>query len=415
MLFAYTVIFLTLFFSVADQALGHAGRLPASPTLLCLLLLSPFALLVTLRHLHSPHNLGPITTLKHNASVLLPFCCVALFALIFAILPGAVWSEGGKWVFLIPYGLCITSAATILGNHRIINSALPSASFISLLILASSVWYDTIYPGTFAPITNRPAGFSGNANFTSLVAVLVCAAGIDLGVRSRNDGIKRGLRGHLYNLILLLFTFSIVCMTMSRSGLVVFTALVVIALYYRFFRTGLSRSRLIAEILAISLAAFLALGFAVTFAQMSSDTQGNSRLTRLLNNQRVDDGSADTRLAAVVEGIDLIEAAPILGHGTGFSRTMSELPHNIYLQQWINNGVLGLISYLALLGCAFITFLNRGSRNGVALILVATIGGLFSHNILDQRPFLILLGVLLGKRSGSIAPANLLLMRRNST
>jgi O-antigen ligase len=79
---------------------------------------------------------------------------------------------------------------------------------------------------------------------------------------------------------------------------------------------------------------------------------------------------------------------------------MSELPHNIYLQQWVNNGLPGLLSYAAFLVLTILTFAHRGSRNGVALIAVATIGGIFSHNILDQHPFLILLGVLLGMSQG---------------
>jgi hypothetical protein len=99
---------------------------------------------------------------------------------------------------------------------------------------------------------------------------------------------------------------------------------------------------------------------------------------------------------AVREGLGLIEAAPLLGHGTGFARNMSELPHNIYIQQWVNNGLLGLLLYLGLIITAYLTFITRGSRNGVALIVIAAVGGIFSHNILDQRPFLILLGLLLG-------------------
>jgi O-antigen ligase len=75
---------------------------------------------------------------------------------------------------------------------------------------------------------------------------------------------------------------------------------------------------------------------------------------------------------------------------------MPELPHNIYLQQWVNNGLPGLISYLAFLGVRVWTFLSRRYFPGVMLIVVAIVGGFFSHNILDQRPFLILYGLLLG-------------------
>jgi len=150
------------------------------------------------------------------------------------------------------------------------------------------------------------------------------------------------------------------------------------------------------EVILLVFATLAAVSFLVAFSQISVANQGNSRLSRLLNNQPVDDGSAGTRMDALQEGLALIEAAPLSGHGTGFSRTMSELPHNIYIQQWVNNGAVGLLLYLGFMTSAFCTFLYRGSRNGIALIIIAAIGGIFSHNILDQRPFLILLGLLLG-------------------
>jgi O-antigen ligase len=136
-------------------------------------------------------------------------------------------------------------------------------------------------------------------------------------------------------------------------------------------------------------------GFIGWYANDSGVHSEKTRLSRLLNNQQVDDGSAGTRLAALHDGLRLIEQAPLLGHGTGFSRTMQELPHNIYVQQWVNNGILGILAYLLFLGAAYSTFSRRGCRNGQVVILVAAVGGIFSHNVLDQRPFLILLGILL--------------------
>jgi hypothetical protein len=37
----------------------------------------------------------------------------------------------------------------------------------------------------------------------------------------------------------------------------------------------------------------------------------------------------------------------------------------------------------------------RGNRNGQALVLVAAVGSVFSHNVIDLRPLLILLGMFL--------------------
>jgi O-antigen ligase len=410
---SYSFAVLVLFFCVADQALGHAGLLPASPTLLCLLLLSPFGIHLFISHCVDTRTPGPLSVIAGNATVLGPLALIALCALALSMLPGTHWDEGGKWVFLIPYGACIVCVATLAGQHTITSSVLRGSILCSLVLMAYSVWYDTAHPGTFAPITNRAAGFAGNANFAALVAVLLCAAGLHFGdapcplqhnrpiVWSHNRFLSLHRKWPapaivLINSLLLLVTFAIICMTMSRSGIINFAVLVALFLFYRLCRSDLSPQHRSLELLLLVVATLAALSFLVAFSHLSSSTQGNSRLTRLLNNQRVDDGSAGTRMDALREGLNLIEASPLVGHGTGFARTMSELPHNIYIQQWVNNGLVGLLLYVGLIITAFFTFIHRRSRNGIALIVVTAVGGIFSHNILDQRPFLILLGLLLG-------------------
>ena len=407
--YGYTALVLVLFFSVADQALGHFGLLPASPTLLCLVTLCPFGVVLLIRHLVEPSVPGPVRTIARNASALGPLAIVALCAVSLSSLPGAYWHEGGKWIFLIPYGLCIVSLAALLGRYRMTQAILPLTTLASLAAIAGSIWYDTLHPGTFAPATNRAAGFPGNANFAALVAVMLCAGGLDFGNPKRSlerpsefdsKGCRQIVRGSLTNILLLVTTFAVVCMTMSRSGALNFALLYSVYIFYRFARSTISWRQRLFEVALLLAAIALAVGFTVAFTRFSATAHTTSRLTRLLNNERVDDGSAGTRLQAINEGLNLINSAPILGHGTGFARTMSELPHNIYLQQWVNNGLPGLVSYTLFLVSAFLTFVRRGSRNGVALIAVATLGGIFSHNILDQRPFLILLGLLLGLSQG---------------
>ena len=75
---------------------------------------------------------------------------------------------------------------------------------------------------------------------------------------------------------------------------------------------------------------------------------------------------------------------------------MQELPHNLYLQQWVNNGIIGILLFCGFLVALFVTFARRAYPRGQALTLIATTGSMFSHNLLDQRPFLILIGLALG-------------------
>jgi O-antigen ligase len=249
-----------------------------------------------------------------------------------------------------------------------------------------------LHPGTFAELSNRAAGFPGNANFAALTAVILCSAGLHLG---EDCGHGRTRSSIVLDMLILFSTFTVVTMTMSRSGLLNFCVMFSIFLFFRVFWSKGSVAQRTKELVAVTSLVLAAISVTMWLSTVSASDNQNNRLTRFLNQQQVDDGSAGTRLAAVHDSIRLIEEAPWLGHGTGFARTMNELPHNMYLQQWVNNGILGIGAYLVLLASTFHTFFSRGYRNGQALVLAAAVGGIFSHNILDLRPFLILLGIML--------------------
>lgn len=396
----YTAFALTPFLCVADQALGHKGFLPCNATALCIALLLPFAARELLSKFRARRGASFLTPIFANVLPLGAFLFLAMVALALGILPDAHWEDGGKWIFIIPYGLGVSMVSVYLGTTGEVTKYLPVYVGIALFLLAWSIWFDLSYPGTFAEITKRAAGFPGNANFSALVAVIVCSAGLNFGRLSQNT---RSRAGNLttkdtrlwVDLLLLALTFSIVVMTMSRSGLINFSVLLSTFVYFRFFRSSYTMRQRILGASAVLIVAALMVAMLPLFASLISTNESNNRLSRLLNNKQVDDGSAGTRIAAAIDAIRLIEDAPIVGHGTGYSRTMLELPHNLYLMQWVNNGALGVGAYLLFLGIAFMTFTARRCRNGQALILVTAVASLFSHNLLDQRPFLIIFGMLL--------------------
>jgi O-antigen ligase len=90
-----------------------------------------------------------------------------------------------------------------------------------------------------------------------------------------------------------------------------------------------------------------------------------------------------------------IYEAPILGQGTGFSRTQTLGPHNQYLEQWANNGIFSLLAYVGMLAGAFWVFRRREFPKGMALILIVTAESVFTHNMFDRSIFLIVLALLL--------------------
>lgn len=382
---AYGGVVCTLFFSVADQPLARAGILPLSATLAAVAALLPFLVRHLLQHTTRKSGSHVFDVWLRNRIPLLAFILVATTSIVCAILPGAFWGEGGKWIFLCSYGVMITLLAHCMGAHPVVVRYLPAYTFGALLLLVASLWYDMQFPGSYSELNNRAAGFPGNANFAALVSVMLCSVSLTY----RRDGSAK--RDALF----LVLTAMHVLGTMSRSGILNYTLMLLIYLYYRFVHDGLELRGLMR--FTTALAATLFVATMITTLSGATDTifSAENRLSRLATNRRVDDGSAASRMAAVKDSLRLINMSPILGHGTGHSRTMAELPHNLYLQQWVNNGLLGLVSYLLLLGATWRVFYMRDLRQGQTFIVVAALGSFFSHNVLDQRPFLILLGVLL--------------------
>jgi hypothetical protein len=237
-LYSFTV--LGTFFCVADQAMGHKGLLPLNATLLCILLLLPFSARSVLPLRDGGRIRVPIfDTLWANRHAISAFSLVAIIALLLSILPTAYWGEGGKWIALVPYGVLVSVLSLPIGVNHSVMKALPGIILCSLLLLAGSIWYDQLHPGTFAAVNNRAAGFPGNANYAALVANILCASALNFGDK---QGFQERSHGVLYDVLILLSTFSVVTMTMSRSGLVNFCGLFSLYLFFRLFRSNASPS-----------------------------------------------------------------------------------------------------------------------------------------------------------------------------
>ena len=390
----YILVVLTLFLSIADQPLGRLGYLPINPTLCAVALITPFALIALIRDLAKGSNAHLLTPLFANRWPYAAFFFIAACSLLCSILPGAFWSEGGKWIFLIVYGFSISVLALYIPQAAWFSKLFPYCGLSALFFLGWSLYLDITYPGTFATLGQRAAGFPGNANFSALVAVMICAATLDYRSQQRQ----------WINVLLLLTTGLIVVTTMSRSGGLNFLFLVGIFSFARMAENGW-RPREILRVLSVTgLLGGICAGVAMA-AIITGTISEHSRLGRLMSDKQVDDGSAASRLFAVRESLRLINDSPLVGHGTGHARTMRELPHNLYLQQWVNNGIAGILGLVTFFGVSLFTFVQRRYRPGQALMLVVILGGIFSHNILDQRCFLLLFGILLGLSYQTTRPA----------
>lgn len=383
----YSFFIFCLFLSVADQHLGRRGMLPLPATTLAVLTLLPLVGGVLLHAVLSMKTRRVLVwSLKQNAPAILAFGLVAFASLLFALHPTAYWKDDAKWIFLIVYAFIIFLFASIAALLSPIQKAFDWIVLAAIFLLGWSMAYELNHPGFFSTVVSRAAGFPGNSNFGALVMVLLCSAALRY----------QGSRSRLFDAVVLGVGGFGVAITQSRSGLMNFVLLLVLYCKSSLFSgrsVGREASRLLISVVV------LACSFVVIFPMVTSGaamfSMYNTRFANLLSSKQIDDGSSESRLAAAADAIRRINASPIIGHGTGHTRTMDELPHNIYLNQWVNNGLLGLTTYIGLLATSYYLFWRRNFQKGKSFICCTALGGLFSHNILDQRPFLLLLGTLI--------------------
>lgn len=385
--FLYVCTGFGLFLSVADNYLGKAGLLPLPPTVLALgFMLSIVGCAMVKDFLSGKPTEGLGMVLRSNTAVIYPFAFLAFTSLVFALHPTAYWGEDRKWIYLQSYDFLIFLTAMLIPGLVFIRRSYRLFVIIGLLTVLGSIWYEVENPSTFSSVPSRAAGFPGNSNWGALITVMICS--MSLGYR---DGPSR-----LLDVVLIAITGLGLYFTLSRSGTINFSFLIC---FYCWSALQSSRNRLQTG-LAIGLALVCLLSFfflvvpliSQSSTLMSGGTKAENRLTSLFGGEVVDDGSADDRLEAARETLDKIEQSPVFGHGTGFNRRMRQTPHNLYLKLWVDEGMFGLIAWISLLIGGFWLFSARDYRPGQALILVTAFGGFFSHNILEQRTFLILLG-----------------------
>ena len=374
------------FLSVADNNAGKVQLLPVPPTVAALFFLAPFAAFLFLGDLLSRPPLGRILcVIKANSPVLVPFLIIAAFSLGFAVHPGAFWGDGRKWIFLNTYDFAILLFAMLVPLIRFAREKFFLLSLAGLITLVSSIAVDVMSPGTFSVEPMRAAGFPGNSNWAALAVVVLCAATLRYNPT----------RWRLFDVTVLIIGGFGVFSTLSRSGMANYMFLIFNYVLFTFFAQGADLRKVMNLVVSATVLGTVFF-VAVPFVMSSSDyfAHTSHRLTAFLEGKLVDDGSSTERMKAAVEAVQLIEGSPIFGYGTGYTRNMSPPPHNLYLNQWVNNGFPGLLAYLALVVSSLAMFIRRKYWPGAALICAVIFGSCFSHNVLDQRSFLFLLGSL---------------------
>ena len=288
------------------------------------------------------------------------------------------------------FGLCIACTPGFAAASR------PAGS-LALLVLAGTVLYDAFHPGSFSVARGRAAGLAMNANVAGYDILLLLALTIRFGEARLWDAVLIGIGA-----VSVFFTF-------SRGGILL--GAVLLAGYVGSLAAS-SGTRAAARLTVPALGLLVAAAAAAWLLQSTAIVHLPGSIDRL---SWFESGSTADNQESRVELLHhywrLIEQHPILGYGTGAMEAAATLapsgqgPHNQYLRVWMDHGLWGLTAYVGLLLSALALFVARRSWSGSTLVAITLANGVFSHNITEDKTFLLLLGAALAASALDPGPA----------
>ena len=375
--------FAAAFLSYADEQLYETRVVTQSPVKIMLVVLLVVTAGTIVRCLASAEARSRVISLyTSHTAVMLALLGIVCFSFVSAFVPTAKWDDGPRWVLFPANDAVIILLAMLLPFPEHHRRRFRAYLLIAFVVVTASVFTDVIRPGTFSNLPDRAAGFAKNPNIAGFLLVALCSAIVVYD------------RVRIVDVLIVLATSLAVLATFSRGGAVLFVFFLVcyatlIARHAR--RPG----RALARMAAIAVVAMLVVKSAtllISRAQLFS--LSTSRVGMLAGKSDVLP-QRDPRRETFAVSLRIVREAPLVGYGSGYTYTMPQGPHNIYLQQWINNGLLGLVAYVWLIAAAARVFWRRRYHTGVVFVGLVAVEGLFSHNLLEERIFLVLLGSML--------------------
>lgn len=373
-----------MFISYLDQHLEARAALPFKNVSMFLWALAAITSTSVLKAAASLRERERLLTLyRVHFSVLAPLAAVVVCSFASAFLPAANLDDGPRYVLYPAYNATIVVLAMLLPFPEHHRKWVRWYLAVAFVLAAGSVFVDVIRPGTFSILPDRAAGFARNPNTASFLLIALCTS---LIVFDRVRG---------FDLAVLGVTALAVLATLSRGGAILL-AFVVACYVPCVVRQAARRGIGVVVMRVVALVFLIGATYAATTRLLDQRMFAGpgSRIGMLLGRQEVV-GPRESRIALLAESWELVRQAPLLGYGSGYTFSMPQGPHNIYLSRWLDNGLAGMISYIWLLVAAGLTFLRRRYAVGMVFTGVVAIEGFFSHNLLDERIFLVLLGMLL--------------------
>ena len=378
--------FAVFFLTSLDLYLEARGRLPV-PVLavnLCLYSIMALASVSLLQAAASESARARIVALYYaNRNVLLPLAAMVGASVISAFQPRSYLDEGPRYALFSAYEAVVVFFSMLLPFPAHRRRRFQWYVFAALVVSVASVLTDVLHPGTFSMVTDRAAGFARNPNGAGFLVISLCC------------GVLSFERVRAVDLAALAATAVAVIATLSRGAFILlafilacYAASVVRRAWHHGIGTVLMRLAAFGLLIGATVAVVT-----IMIGQRMFAVSG-SRIQMLTGREQVV-GPRESRIELLQYSWDLVRDSPIVGYGSGFTFTMNQGPHNIYISRWLDNGLIGLICFLWLLVAVGVTFWKRRHTTGLVFAGVVAIEGFFSHNLLEERALLVLLGTFL--------------------
>lgn len=274
---------------------------------------------------------------------------------------------------ILALGACL-AVFVVPGMRRVVQWA----------VAASVVWgtavniYEAFHPLTFSIVIGRSAGLYVNPNISAIALLIGMLVSISI-LPEKARGAFLGVAG--------LGIF----LTLSRAAEVLFMIAVAGLLWSRIlsWRQAVAAFGLLFALIAVA-------GVAVVsgwWDPIQSGVLNTNTFDRIL--LMSSDASASQRAEVAQKAWLWVQQSPLLGHGLGTTSVWDAdvAPHNIYLILMVDQGVFAMAIYL---GLVWVTVPR--TREGWVLAVVLILLGFFSHNLLEDRSFLLCLSLMAASR-----------------
>ncbi len=264
--------------------------------------------------------------------------------------------------------LVVLVAVTSMGSELGQKIALYAAIAV-ILIDTGSLVYESMGYAKYTSIPGRVSGFLRQPNDSIIVMCLMLGCAFTLN------------KSFWLNAALIAIAAVGVVLTLSRSGMMVFSVLVCVFVLLN-LREHIAKILLVTAI-AIPLATAGLAWFMhqAMSASFGTDTNIKNRIEGIFGGS-TDKLASDERMKDLTDGWEAVTASPLVGYGTGCA-SYTWQPHNQWVAVWLDIGIIGPLLYATILvTLTILCILNKGKA--IYAVIPLWMFSVFSQNLVEM-------------------------------